>query len=208
MIAHLESQCTNHVLRIGSTSAIEPEVKDMEGIREDVHAIRRAFQNASHNNTLLVNSFQEIAVQHKANVDFLAKMPVDVAQMIQVTREALSELERSSEGHSTQMEDFETCKKGLCAMLDDIKKAADELRSFETTHQQHIQEREDYTNKMQVLKDEIKKVSSMLDELKKNELHLRHARKKSYDLAQAVKMDVERALARAAAKGSRPGLRE
>ncbi|KAL1449392.1 hypothetical protein MTO96_043987, partial [Rhipicephalus appendiculatus] len=82
VLAHIESQCANHVLRIRSTTPpSEGELNDLKGIREGVRGVESAFQNASHNDASLLTSLQRLTAKDEKNVDSLSNVAVEVAQM-------------------------------------------------------------------------------------------------------------------------------
>ncbi|XP_049274357.1 TNF receptor-associated factor 3 isoform X1 [Rhipicephalus sanguineus] len=167
IIAHLESQCASHVLRIKSTTPpSQAELKDMTGIWEGVRGVESALRNASHNDALLHNSLQGVTAKNEENGDSLSKMAVEVAQMSQVTKQTLSAVERSSKGHANQTADLTTCKESLCSKLDEIERAADELRRCESAAQQDMSQCEKYAENLHELKTEMQSMSSMLRELR------------------------------------------
>uniref|UniRef100_A0A224YRW9 Tumor necrosis factor receptor-associated factor-like protein n=1 Tax=Rhipicephalus zambeziensis TaxID=60191 RepID=A0A224YRW9_9ACAR len=169
IIAHLESRCANHVLRARwTTPPMEGELKELKAIREGVRALGIAFQNASHNDELLVTSFQGMTVKDKENVTPLSKMAAEAAQMLEVTKQTLSEVERSSEGNVNHIADVKTFKESVCADLDEIKSATDELRSCETSDQHEMREHENCVEKFQALMTEVQSMSCMLGEWKNN----------------------------------------
>ncbi|XP_075727619.1 uncharacterized protein LOC119164362 isoform X2 [Rhipicephalus microplus] len=165
IIAHLESQCVDYVLRISLvTSPSEGLSKELNDIREGVRGMEMAFRSASDNDVLAVTSFREITETGVENVDHLCKISAEVSQFSQVTKQTLSEVEQSSEDYVSEIEDIKTCKDALCAELEEIQRAADELGACESINQQEIREREEWTETLQVIHKEIQSISNILGE--------------------------------------------
>ncbi|KAL1481438.1 hypothetical protein MTO96_034466 [Rhipicephalus appendiculatus] len=175
IIAHLESKCTNHVLRVRSTTrASEGELKDLESLRKGVRVVESAFRSAYLNDASLVTGLQGLTVKDKEYVDSLSNVAVEVAGMSQVTKQTLSEVERSSEGHVNQIVEMKTCKESLCTQLDEINRAADDLVFYESADQKQMMVSEKNAEKLQVLRAEMQSVSITLEEVA-SKVHLEAA---------------------------------
>ncbi|KAL1414153.1 hypothetical protein MTO96_007635 [Rhipicephalus appendiculatus] len=115
-----------------------------------------AFRNASHNDALLVKSIQGMTAGDEESGDSLTKMAVDITQTSQVTKQTVSEVERSRVGHVSLIADVKKCKESLCAELDEIERATDQLRSCEAADQQEMREHEDCAEKLHSLMAEMR----------------------------------------------------
>ncbi|KAL3247319.1 hypothetical protein MRX96_057113 [Rhipicephalus microplus] len=86
IVAHLESQCVDYVLRISlATSPSEGLSKELNDIREGVLGMEMAFRSASDNDVSAVTSFREITETGVENVDHLCKISAEVYQFSQVS---------------------------------------------------------------------------------------------------------------------------
>ncbi|KAL1471166.1 hypothetical protein MTO96_040065 [Rhipicephalus appendiculatus] len=125
-----------------------------------------AFRNASHNDALLVKSIQGMTAGDEETGDSLTKMAVEVTQTSQVTKQTVSEVERSRD--VSLIADVKKCKESLCAELDEIEMAADGLKHCEAADQQEMREHEDCAEKLQALMAGMQCISATLGELKNN----------------------------------------
>lgn len=175
IIAHLESQCLNFVLRLRSTTPPgEKDCNELLLIREGVRGISTAFRNASPNDAFLATSLQRVAVKHGEYARHLSKTAVQATQMPELTQQALTRTERSSGAHENQIADVNNCKESLRMELDAIERATDQLESLELAEQQELKEREENAKKLQVLKADMQMVVGLIEELTRK-VHLETA---------------------------------
>ncbi|KAH8031474.1 hypothetical protein HPB51_017537 [Rhipicephalus microplus] len=163
VIAHLESGCANHVLRIRSTTPPnDVESNDLESIREDVRYTESAFRNACHNDASLVTSVEGIAANIEENAESLSTVAVEVVHISRMTEQTLSGVARSSKVHVNQIADVKAYKECLSADLDEIKRNIDEFRHCASAEKQEMTEHDENAKKLLLLKMAMQSVSCML----------------------------------------------
>ncbi|XP_037524758.1 uncharacterized protein LOC119401837 [Rhipicephalus sanguineus] len=166
IIAHLESQCANHALKIKSTTPPSEGVhKEVQGFSEGVRGKEMGFRKASLNDLSLATSLQGMTARDEENVDSLSKMAVELVQMLEVTKQTLSAVKKSSEGHVNEIAYLKTCKENLCAEFDEITKVAGALGPCESADQQEMRESEENAAQSQAMKGEMQSLSSILEDL-------------------------------------------
>ncbi|XP_037502094.1 uncharacterized protein LOC119377519 [Rhipicephalus sanguineus] len=167
IIAHLESHCVKHVLnRESSTPPREGVFKEVEDIREGLRCLEWTFRNASPNTACLLSSPPSITANDEANLQPLLKMEVEVKQISQMMEQASSAMEERSQTRLDQIAALKAFGACLSAELDEMKRAAVEWASCETTAAHCVRtEREEHVENLQLLQRDLRSVSSKLEQL-------------------------------------------
>ncbi|KAL1414155.1 hypothetical protein MTO96_007637 [Rhipicephalus appendiculatus] len=165
--AHLESNCANYVLDRKSRRPHSEDVsKDVQRLQESIRALESAFRSGSQTDGSLLSRLEGIGANNEDNHNPLLSMAGEVEQVSQMTRQVLSEVERSSGRRANQRVELKNFEVRLCADLDEIKSAADERWSSERVSSHENIEHEKCVDNLELLQRELRSITRELEEVK------------------------------------------
>uniref|UniRef100_A0A6M2CJA9 Putative tumor necrosis factor receptor-associated factor n=1 Tax=Rhipicephalus microplus TaxID=6941 RepID=A0A6M2CJA9_RHIMP len=190
IVAHLQSNCANHVLhRQSSTPQRDDVSKNVECLREGLCSLESAFRSASHNDALSSSSLQRITASNEHHLNPLLAMADEVEEVSQMTMQASSEVKRSSERHVNQRAELRNFGVELCAELEEIKRVANEVCHSEATNQHKNRKLDEQAGNLQSLQRELLSISCALEEMK-NKVHCEVAASKLEEADNKVHREV------------------